>query len=180
MGPGMMMKATGPRHFSIIAFAVSQVLIDLEVLWNMIHNNHQLHTFFHTYLGALLIVIVTVPLSKAISTGARRLWNIFVGLAPRFDMKQPGQTTWKATLLGAAAGAFSHVLFDSFYHADIEPFQPWSARNPCKGLMDSATIEILFYLLFIAGLIWFIGSELLRKHSRHRDNTKEDTCDMGS
>ncbi|NLE42022.1 MAG: hypothetical protein GX615_09360 [Lentisphaerae bacterium] len=49
MGPGMFLKATMPRHFSIITFGITQVLIDLEVLWNMTHHGNRLHTFLHTY-----------------------------------------------------------------------------------------------------------------------------------
>ncbi len=66
MGPGMIAKAMVPRHFSIIAFGITQVLVDLEVLWNMERNNTPLHTFFHTYLGVSLVVLIHRALSAVV------------------------------------------------------------------------------------------------------------------
>ena len=165
MGPGMIVKAMVPRHFSIIACGITQVLVDLEVLWNMERNNTPLHTFFHTYLGVSLVVLIAIPLGKTLSTSIRRIWNFVGKYVSSFDMKVPEQTTWTATILGASIGAYSHILFDSFYHLDIEPFQPWSDANPCKGLIDPSNMEIAFNLLFIIGLLWFIIGEILRKRT---------------
>jgi hypothetical protein len=166
MGPGMLLKAMTPRHFSIIAFGITQVLIDLEVLWNMAHHSHQLHTFFHTYLGASLVFLIALPLGKTISTWVRRIWNFAAQHVHSFNMTVSRQTTWTATILGASIGAYSHVLFDSFYHIDVEPFQPWSALNPCKGIIDPVKMEIVFNALFILGLVWFTIGEILRKRAQ--------------
>lgn len=166
MGPGMLLKAMIPRHFSIIAFGITQVLIDFEVLWNMAHHSHQLHTFFHTYLGASLVLLITIPLGKTISTCVRRIWNFAAQYVHSFNITVSGQTTWTAIILGASIGAYSHVLFDSFYHIDVQPFQPWSESNPCKGLIDPFKIEIVFNALFILGLVWFTIGEILRKRAQ--------------
>jgi hypothetical protein len=166
MGPGMIVKAIMPHRFSIMAFGIAQVLIDLEVLWNMANHNNQLHTFFHTYLGASLVVLITAPLGKMISGWTRRVWNMAAGYFSRFDMTVPGHTSWTATILGATIGAYSHVLFDSFYHIDIKPFRPWSDSNPCKGLIDPFKMEIVFNALFIVGLLWFIIGEIIRNHAQ--------------
>lgn len=166
MGPGMIVKAMVPRHFSIIAFGITQVLVDLEVLWNMERHNTPLHTFFHTYLGVSLIVFIAIPLGKTLSTSIRRIWNFVGKYVSSFDMKVPEQTTWTATILGASIGAYSHILFDSFYHLDIEPFQPWSDANPCKGIINPFNMEIVFNLLFIIGLLWFVIGEILRKRAQ--------------
>jgi H+/Cl- antiporter ClcA len=166
MGPGMVVKSMAPRHFSIIAFGMTQVLIDLEVLWNMERHNTQLHTFFHTCLGVSLVALIAIPLGKTLSTSVRRIWNYVARYVSSFDMTVPGQTTWTATILGAGIGAYSHVLFDCFYHLDIEPFQPWSDANPFKGLMDPFKMETAFNMLFILGLVWFIIGEILRKRAQ--------------
>jgi len=164
MGPGIIVKAILPHRFSIIAFGISQVLIDLEVLWNMAHHNNQLHTFFHTYLGASLIVLITVPLGKLASGWLSRIWDLAAGHISHFDMTVSGQASWTTTLLGASVGAYSHVLFDSFYHIDITPFQPWSDLNPCKGLIVPFQMEIVFNALVIVGLLWsMIGAYLRRR-----------------
>jgi len=158
----MIVKAIMPHRFSILAFVIAQVLIDLEVLWNMAHHSNQLHTFFHTYLGASLVVLITIPFGKMLSGWMRRIWNLAAGYTSRSDRTVTGHASWTATILGAAVGAYSHVLFDSFYHIDIQPFQPWSDSNPCRGLMDPFKMEIVFNALFIIGLLWFIIGEILR------------------
>ena len=164
----MIVKAVMPNRFSIMAFGIAQVLIDLEVLWNMAHNNNQLHTFFHTYLGASFIVLIAAPLGKRVSGWARKIWNLAAGNFSPFDMTVSGHTSWMATLLGASIGAYSHVLFDSFYHSDIKPFQPWSDSNPCEGLIAPFRMEIVFNALFIIGLAGFIMGEIWRKRAQRR------------
>lgn len=162
----MLLKAMSPRHFSIITFGVAQVLIDLEVLWNMTRPCHQLHTRLHTYLGASLVVLVAFPLGQTLGTWTRRIWNLTARRVSSFDMTVPGQTTWTAAVLGAAIGAYSHVLFDSFYHRDIEPLRPWSTLNPCQGIVDPFKMEIVFNALFILGLVRFTIGELLRMRAQ--------------
>ena len=164
MGPGMVVKAMLPRQFSIVAFGIAQVLIDLEVLWHMVRHNTQSHTFLHTYLGASLIVLAATLLGKPVSTGLKRCWNLLAGKVTRFDAKLPARTTWLSAFLGASIGAYSHVLFDSFYHLDIEPFQPWTAANPCRGIIEPFQMDVLFNILFILGLLWFIAREVLGRN----------------
>lgn len=164
MGPGMIGKAIMPHRFSVMAFGIAQVLIDLEVLWNMAHHNNQLHTFFHTYLGASLVVLITVAFGKMTIGWVRKIWDIAARDISCFGVTVSGPISWTATILGASIGGYSHVLFDSFYHTDIKPLQPWSDSNPCKGLIDPFKMEIAFNALFIVGLLWFI----IRESSRNR------------
>ncbi len=166
MGPGMFLKATMPRHFSIITFGITQVLIDLEVLWNMTHHSNRLHTFLHTYWGASLVVLITIPLGKTLGTWVRRVWNLATQKVPGFDLTFSRQTPWAAIVLGAAIGAYSHVLFDSCYHVDVEPFLPWSASNPCKGAVEPFKMEIVFNALFIFGLVWLTVGVILKKRAQ--------------
>jgi len=53
-GPGLLIKAATPKHFSFIVFFASQIFIDCEVLWNLWQQNDRLHTTMHSYLGGLL------------------------------------------------------------------------------------------------------------------------------
>jgi len=163
MGPGLIAKAIAPKHMSVIAFGVTQVLIDLEVLWNMGHHNAQLHTFFHTYVGASLVVLVAIPVAKTLSTLARRSWNLVTRQTSDANLAVSDHTTWTATILGAAIGAYSHVLFDSFYHLDIQPFQPWSAANPFKGLITPAHMELAFLVMFMLAIVWLTISAIRKR-----------------
>ena len=53
-GLGCLLKGVLPSSFSLAAFIVSQVFIDMETLWNILSEHDRVHTFFHTYLGVLI------------------------------------------------------------------------------------------------------------------------------
>ena len=111
-----------------------------------------------------LWVLIAIPLGKLISTRLRRDWNLLTGAVSCFDTKVTERTTWLSAFLGASIGAYSHVLFDSFYHLDIEPFQPWSVANPCQGIIEPFQMDVAFNILFILGLLWFIAREVLGRN----------------
>src|SRR5215212_4971268 len=95
-GPGAALHAFAPRHFSFLAFCAANVLIDLESLYNLRTNTYPVHQFFHTYVGASLVLAATVCLFLAVRHIAHLLPNVF---------------EWKTLTLpqvatGAAAGAY--------------------------------------------------------------------------
>jgi hypothetical protein len=55
MGPALAAKALCGRHFSLLVFGFSQVVIDLEPLIRIQRDDAVLHGFTHTYLGATLL-----------------------------------------------------------------------------------------------------------------------------
>jgi hypothetical protein len=40
-----------PRHFGFIAFAATQVVIDVETLYHLLRHEWPLHRVLHTYVG---------------------------------------------------------------------------------------------------------------------------------
>jgi hypothetical protein len=117
MGPGLALKAVAGRHLSLMVFGVSQVAMDLEVLVRIVRQDPVLHGFTHTYAGATLVgavsAVVGKPLSQAILDRIRggpedRAYLFLLG---------PPRLSWRAALVGAFAGTWSHVLLDSFMHA---------------------------------------------------------------
>ena len=48
-GPGLLLKAAAPRHVSFTAFVASQVLIDLESLYNILRGAWPVHRELHTF-----------------------------------------------------------------------------------------------------------------------------------
>src|SRR3954466_12367032 len=54
-GVGAAVKAVVPRAFSFSAFCFAQVVTDTEVLVHMARGDNGLHTFFHTYVGAVAV-----------------------------------------------------------------------------------------------------------------------------
>jgi hypothetical protein len=143
-GPGAALHALAPKHFSFVAFAAANVLIDVEPLYFMLTGQFHVHRFFHAYIGATLIVAATIALFVSARWFARRFWlpNLFLwrklGLLP--------------VVLGAAAGSYSHVLLDSFMHADITPFAPFSNANPLHLAISLATLHWICAVSGIAAL----------------------------
>lgn len=141
-GPGAALHALAPKHVSFLAFAAANVLVDVEPLYFMLLGQYPLHRFFHTYIGASLVVVAAIALVVSARWFARRFWlpNIFkwreLALLP--------------VVLGAAAGSYSHVLLDSFMHADITPFAPFSNANP---LHHAISLGALHWACAMSGMV---------------------------
>lgn len=131
-GPGAALAALAPRHVSFVAFCAANVVIDVESLYNLVLARHPVHAFFHSYVGATLAAFATIALMHAARRVARRweLPNLFdwCGLAR------------KQIVVGALAGAWSHVVLDSIMHADIAPLAPFSTSN---GLLRAVSLDAL-------------------------------------
>jgi len=97
MGPGMFIKAAVPRYFSIIVFGLTQIAIDIEVLWHLIRHDYPFHTFCHTYLGATIIAAVLTVLGKPISQWIKAGWNHIADKCRDADLSVSVPTTWIAS-----------------------------------------------------------------------------------
>lgn len=132
-GPGAAIHALAPKRVSFLAFCAANVLVDVEPLYYMRTDQYPLHRFFHTYIGATLVVILTVALFIAARAISRRL-----SLPNLFKWRQLGTP---AVAMGAALGSYSHIVLDSFMHADIAPLSPFSEANPLLGLVSLAALH---------------------------------------
>jgi hypothetical protein len=159
MGPGMVVKAAAPRHFSIVVFGLTQIAIDLEVLRHLARHDHAVHAFWHTYLGATIIAAVMMIVGKPVSQWAKRLWNYAAARGLEWDWTVDGRTTWPASCAGAVLGAYSHVFLDSMCHLDDRPLGPWSSANPLRGLVTCRDLGVGCLVLGVAGLVWFLERE---------------------
>ena len=167
MGPGMAVKAAMPRHFSIVVFGLTEIALDLEVLWHMARHEYPFHTFWHTTLGATIIAAVLTVVGKPSSQWIKTLWNRIAAKCRNADLTVSTPTTWVASFTGASVGAYSHILLDSLFHPDIESLQPWSATNGLFGLVDPNGLEVLCVLTGIAGLVWFIERERKKRKANN-------------
>jgi hypothetical protein len=99
------------------------------------------HRNLHTFVGAALVGLATAGVLLVVR---RALRNRIDALAP--TLRADGSTLGIA--IGAMVGALSHPL-DGFMHPDIEPFQPWTAENPLRGLI---TVDALLRGCLLSGL----------------------------
>ena len=158
MGPGLAVKALGGRHFSVLAFGVAQVAMDIEPLIGMLSGADVLHGWTHSYVGATVIGSFVVLLAPLLCRPILRRWNRELGHHRLGWLGSPEGIGPLAVAAGAFVGTYSHVFLDSIMHADITPFSPWSTAN---GLQGHISISALHSVCVAAGLfgvlVWIIA-----------------------
>lgn len=156
-GPGAMLHAAAPKQVSFLAFCAANVIIDLEPLYFMLTRQFPLHRFFHTYIGASIILLSTL----ALFVGALKLASIM----PLPDLFGWKQLTVRPVAVGAALGSYSHIALDSFMYSDIRPFAPLSVANP---FLDAVSLNTLHWSCFAAGAVGL--TVVVIRNVRHRQN----------
>jgi len=156
-GPGAAIHAIAPKHVSFLAFCSANVLIDIEPLYYMVTGQYPLHRFFHTYIGATIIMVATAL-----------IFFFVLKLASR--VRLPNLFQWQSLkplpiLLGAAAGSYSHIVLDSVMHADIVPLSPFSEVNVLYQLVSLGELHLFCVFAAVLGLA-ILGIRQLLK-ARH-------------
>ena len=135
-GPAFLMKGAIGARFSLLAFALSQVLLDIEPglkLFGLIPENGGLHTGHTWPMGAGVAVL---------SVGGSLLWARCVWRLQRCRL-------W-AEASGATFGVVSHLLLDALYHADVASsvFLP-----ELNAVVSRDTIDYTLATATFAGLV---------------------------
>lgn len=163
MGPALVIKAAGGRHFSVLVFGIAQVAMDIEPLIGLIRGREVLHGWSHTWIGATLIGIAVFLLAPPLCNWILRRWNRELEYHKLNWLRSPQPITRLAVATGAFIGTYSHVLLDSIMHADMLPLRPWSETNALRGLVS---IDALYLACFVAGilgvLLWWVQARLRR------------------
>ena len=147
-GPGLLIKAVAPRHFSMAAYSLSQVVIDIESGYYMLQNAAPVHRQAHTFaLGGLIGLLCGLIVSKVGAWVARPRDVVPEALAAEYRLPV-------AVLSGIFGGIF-HSVLDGIMHVDIRPFRPFTQANPLYGLVS---VEILYLFCIITGIV---GAALL-------------------
>jgi hypothetical protein len=159
LGPGGLVKALAPRHFSFTVFAFSQALIDLEPIGFFVFTGDPIHPYLHTYAGATVVFLASWWAGPPVCRWALRVWNAWLS---------PTQARWlaygpvisrTAAGTGAFVGAYSHVAIDSIMHGDMEPFAPFSPESPWLLVVS---VETLQWICVATGAVGVAGLLLLR------------------
>lgn len=64
IGPGILVKAILQSSFSSMVFCWPQIAMDIQPLVVMVTGKGHLHGFTHTYVGAILIAVITALTGK--------------------------------------------------------------------------------------------------------------------
>jgi hypothetical protein len=129
MGPAMVLKAAFGRSMSLGTFGVTQVVIDVESVSNILLGRFPVHDRLHTLPGALLVAAGVTVLFRA------PLSFVYARLQKREDVAswishELVGVSWFSAAMGAFLGGVTHVFFDGMMHADARPFAPLVAGNP--------------------------------------------------
>lgn len=154
MGPGLAIKALAGRRFSVLAFGIAQVAMDIEPLVGSVRGSAVLHGPIHSYLAALVVAIIAATISPPICRPILRRWNRELSFYRLAWLVEPESFAPLPVIAGAFVGTFSHVMLDSIMHSDISPFAPWSDANALLGLIS---IEALHQFCIFAGLFGVVG-----------------------
>jgi hypothetical protein len=150
MGPGLAFKAVGGRHFSLMMFGFSQVMMDLEPLIRMIRGDSVLHGVTHTYLGATAIGLASVLIGKPFCQWLLDRVRPDASLGMLTWMRGSGRSTSTSAIVGAFFGTYSHVALDSVMHADMQPLAPFSNDN---ALLRIVAVDAVHASCIAAGVI---------------------------
>jgi len=149
LGAALALKPVLRQHFSVLAFGVTQVAMDVEPLVGMINDWDTLHGWTHTLGGALLIaaaVAVATPLGALSRFLQRKADENRLGWL--MDVGSPSR---RAAWLGALVGSFSHLALDALIHHDMHPLLPFSRANPLLGRMGHDDVYLLCAVAALAG-----------------------------
>ena len=147
-GPGLLIKGAAPRHFSMAAYSLAQVAIDIESGYYMMHHATPVHRGAHTLaLGGLIGFLCGLIVSRVGAWLARPRDVVRETIAAEYRLPV-------AVMSGIFGGVF-HSVLDGIMHADIRPFRPFSQANPLYGLVS---IQILYTFCIITGVV---GAALL-------------------
>ena len=166
MGFALVAKATVSRYFSIPVFALTQVIIDAEVLVGLAFvGDLSNHAVLHNFAAAALVALLAVLLRRPVIQPGARLWNHLAQARTGSLLHMAPQVSLTATVVSALFGGVSHVLLDATIHPDMAPFSPLNHHNPFFGLLSTLQTILISLLLFAVG-----GGVILvlsyRRHAR--------------
>ena len=165
-GPAIAGKAFAPKHFSVLAFGLTQVIIDAEAGFYLMQGSWPVHRFLHSYLGATVVAVVTALLGRPLLGLVIRGWNRLLAGRFRDGPQLRPDVPLAAVISGAVLGSYSHVFLDSIVHADMTPFAPWHGGNPLLHAMPAANVTLLCVGMGLTGgLVLLLAAVRRRRRS---------------
>ena len=168
MGPALAVKAVAPRHFSFLIFGMTQAVIDSEPAFHLLRGDWPMHRFFHTYLGATAIAMLTVIAGRPLLEWVARLWNRLFAPSAESVFRIEPRIPLAAAVSGALIGGYSHVLLDSILYSDVRPFAPLSDGNALFRLTTASSLILGCVALGALGCAALAATYLRRRWAADR------------
>ena len=130
---GFAVKSMFNIHFSWSIFALTNIIIDVEVIYYIFTIGEASHKFFHTLIGSSIIALSCAIIGIPICERALKFWNNNLqnekSLAKLKWLSTESDISVVSSFTGAFIGAYSHILLDSFMHFDVKPFEPFFSKT---------------------------------------------------
>jgi len=163
-GTGLAIKAVLPRHFSFTVFAFTNIAIDIEPLYLILNGRWPLHGFFHTYVGATLIALVSIFIGRFICSWVLQAWNGYLKSIHINILHYDPQLAYRPVIMGAFIGAYSHIFLDSIMHSDIRPFFPFTNANPLLSVLSLYELHLICFFAGVLGFIVLLVSAIIKRN----------------
>ena len=162
LGPGAALKSFAPRHFSFALFFFTQILIDLESLFLFMNNSWPVHRFFHSYLGATVVVVISIFTGRPICRWCIKKWNRKLSKKQAKWLYIDPVISLKSAITGSVLGGYSHIFLDSIMHSDIKPFSPFTGKNGLYGIITLDQLDLFCLLSGVAGVLILFGYRMMK------------------
>ncbi len=168
MGIALLVKPLLNRHFSVIAFGIAQVAMDIEPGIRMALGTDALHGQTHTILGALIMAFFVTLIAPSICKHLLAKWNSEVIHYNRPGLVHSGPVSKTSVFMGALFGTVSHVLLDSLIHRDIHPLIPFSQTNPFMCLIAYDEVYQACTIAGVLGIAVWLINRMQQKEGKRR------------
>jgi hypothetical protein len=150
-GPSALISLPLRRWIDIPVFVLANVVIDLEPLAVMVFQlDYPLHGYFHTFLfGGILGLLWGLT-----AYPFRPVWQFLMGLAGLSY-----NPTLPKMMLSGMLGIWLHIVIDSMYHTDINPFFPITG-NPFYGILSHSGVLLICNISLILAALIFVFTAL--------------------
>jgi len=124
------------RWVNLPAILLASIIVDVRAVYLAIFLGDwsNLHGFFHTFVGATTLGLLTIVLvwlfRRPLSTLSK-------------TMKIEQDYSLNSIVAGSLIGVWGHIILDGYMHMDMNPFWPFYEGNPMYGGM-LAGFEFLF------------------------------------
>lgn len=154
LGPGLALGMVFKRWVNLPAILLASIIVDIRAVYLAIFLGDwsNLHGFFHTFVGATTLSLLTTVL----------VWLLrrpLLSLSKTMKIEQ--DYSLKSIVAGSLIGVYGHIILDSYMH--MNPFWPFYEGNPMLGGMF-AGFELLFVCMM--GFLIGIGSYLYEIRQR--------------
>ena len=162
MGPGMAFKAVLGQRMSLIAFGISQIVIDIEPLVRIIRGDAVLHGATHTIMGALILAPFSAVIARLAGPWILKVWMLLLEREHLVWLKEDLSISNGPILAGAFIGSLSHIFLDSLMHADMIPFAPFGSDNL---LLHFVSYDVLHLSCLASGALGLCVWTAIRRRS---------------